>query len=72
MAKPITQISKRRKRRMDENGRNLAQEERIRRQIRKAERKDIIQSIIFIIVAIFLAGSIIYAGVTMIISAFSS
>ncbi len=72
MAKTVRQISKRHKRRMDENVHNLAQEERIRKQIKKAEYNDIIQSIIFFIVALFFVGSLVYAGIPLIISTFFS
>jgi hypothetical protein len=61
---------KRLKRMKAENLRKSDQRERIERQIRKAERKDITLSVTILVVATLLISSLIYVGVKTIISIF--
>jgi maltodextrin utilization protein YvdJ len=72
MAKCTSTNIKRQKRHVKEIRRKEDTEQRIQKQIRKAERKDIVLSIIFLIVALFLVGSLVYAGISLIISTFFS
>ena len=70
MAKSKQKNIKRLKCMKAENRRKSAQRERIERQIRKAERKDITLSVTILVVATLLISSLIYVGVKTIISIF--
>ena len=70
MTKSKQKNIKRLKRMKAENLHKSAKKERIERQIRKAERKDITLSVTILVVATLLISSLIYVGVKTIISIF--
>ena len=68
MGQSSTQNVKRQKRQKAAAKSKAAQDEKIFKQTKKKERMEIFLSIIFILIALFLAVSIIYAGIKTITS----
>lgn len=68
MAKSKQKNIKRLKRMKAETRHKSTQIERIEKQIRKAERKDIILSVTILVIITFLISSLIYVGTKTIIS----